>query len=76
MYAVVLININGILCTYLQNSKWWDVEADENGIVSGHSYTITDVQVIQMTNGQYVQLLRIRNPWANDTEWNGDWSDL
>ena len=51
------------------------MEADENGIVSGHSYTITDVQVIQTSNGQYVQLLRIRNPWANDTEWNGDWSD-
>ncbi|XP_072038054.1 calpain-A-like [Amphiura filiformis] len=58
-----------------KNSKWWDVEADENGIVSGHSYTVTDVQVIQTSNGQYVQLLRIRNPWANDTEWNGDWSD-
>jgi len=25
--------------------------------------------------GKSVQLLRIRNPWGNDREWNGAWSD-
>lgn len=58
-----------------KNSDWQNTKANENGIVTGHSYTITDVQVIQMTNGQYVQLVRVRNPWANATEWKGDWSD-
>lgn len=41
-----------------------------NGLVRGHAYTVT--KVIEL-NGE--QLIRIRNPWGNEVEWNGAWSD-
>lgn len=41
-----------------------------NGLVRGHAYTITKVLEY---NG--IQLIRIRNPWGNEVEWNGAWSD-
>ncbi|CAF0859466.1 unnamed protein product [Brachionus calyciflorus] len=45
-----------------------------NGLVRGHAYTITKVATVEC-NGRCVQLLRIRNPWGNDVEWKGAWSD-
>ncbi|XP_006811804.1 calpain clp-1-like, partial [Saccoglossus kowalevskii] len=50
-------------------------EADEHGLVSGHAYTVTSVRRVQTRHGDYVNLLRVRNPWGNATEWNGNWSD-
>ena len=50
--------------------------ADDSGIVSGHAYTITDAQVVHLEKKKkVVKLLRVRNPWGNATEWQGDWSD-
>lgn len=45
-----------------------------NGLVKGHAYSITGMR---MVNGPYgmVCLMRIRNPWGNQQEWNGPWSD-
>jgi calpain, invertebrate len=42
-----------------------------NGLVKGHAYTIT--KLAETSNGN--KLIRIRNPWGNDVEWNGAWSD-
>ena len=28
-----------------------------------------------MKDGHKVNLVRIRNPWGNDVEWNGSWND-
>jgi calpain, invertebrate len=41
-----------------------------NGLVRGHAYTITRIMEL---NGE--KLIRIRNPWGNEVEWNGAWSD-
>ena len=32
------------------------------------------MRVVDGPNGQ-VCLLRVRNPWGNEQEWNGPWSD-
>jgi len=45
-----------------------------NGLVRGHAYTVTTVKYVNV-RGWDIQLLRIRNPWGNDVEWKGAWSD-
>lgn len=30
---------------------------------------------VPMKEGNKVNLVRIRNPWGNDVEWNGSWND-
>ncbi|KAL5965764.1 Calpain-A [Taenia solium] len=45
-----------------------------NGLIRGHAYSITKVAQVDTTSGS-VQLLRLRNPWGNEAEWKGRWSD-
>ncbi|VDK74362.1 unnamed protein product [Anisakis simplex] len=45
-----------------------------DGLVKGHAYSITGMRMVDTPEGK-VPLLRIRNPWGNEQEWNGDWSD-
>jgi len=45
-----------------------------NGLVKGHAYTITKVTEISV-NGSSTKLIRCRNPWGNEVEWKGAWSD-
>ncbi|VDK78161.1 unnamed protein product [Onchocerca ochengi] len=44
------------------------------GLVKGHAYSITGMRMVETRRGK-IPLLRIRNPWGNEQEWNGDWSD-
>lgn len=48
------------------------------GLIRGHAYSITKVQFVDIqtpnTTGK-IPLLRLRNPWGNEAEWNGPWSD-
>lgn len=44
------------------------------GLIKGHAYTITSVQKVH-ARGREVELVRIRNPWGNEREWEGAWSD-
>jgi len=44
-----------------------------NGLVRGHAYTIT--KIVDLKNYQNDKLIRIRNPWGNEVEWKGAWSD-
>ncbi|KAK9692429.1 hypothetical protein RND81_09G263800 [Saponaria officinalis] len=47
-----------------------DVHVSASGIVQGHAYSILQVREIDSH-----KLVQIRNPWANEVEWNGPWSD-
>ncbi|KAJ3692452.1 hypothetical protein LUZ60_012802 [Juncus effusus] len=47
-----------------------DVGVSASGIVQGHAYSILQVREV---DGH--KLVQIRNPWANEVEWNGPWSD-
>ncbi|XP_010552284.1 PREDICTED: calpain-type cysteine protease DEK1 [Tarenaya hassleriana] len=47
-----------------------DVHVSSSGIVQGHAYSVLQVREI---DGH--KLVQIRNPWANEVEWNGAWSD-
>uniref|UniRef100_A0A5K3EIE5 Calpain catalytic domain-containing protein n=1 Tax=Mesocestoides corti TaxID=53468 RepID=A0A5K3EIE5_MESCO len=51
------------------------VEAElPNGLIRGHAYSITKIANVTTASGP-VQLIRIRNPWGNEAEWKGRWSD-
>lgn len=49
-----------------------------NGLIKGHAYSITSVKLVQVDTVRVqgrIPLVRIRNPWGNEAEWNGAWSD-
>jgi len=48
----------------------------EDGIVYGHAYSILDVKdVTAKADGAVTTLYKCRNPWGNEKEWSGAWSD-
>ncbi|XP_035893649.1 calpain-B-like [Anopheles stephensi] len=51
--------------------------ATKEGLLRGHSYSITKVHTIAglVADGDQIRLLRVRNPWGTGVEWNGKWSD-
>lgn len=62
------------------------IDADESsreeitpqGLVKGHAYSITKVQMVNIQTirkSGMIELLRLRNPWGGDVEWNGAFSD-
>jgi len=50
----------------------------DTGLICGHAYSITSVKLVNVQTpkmkGQ-LPMVRIRNPWGNEVEWNGAWSD-
>lgn len=47
-----------------------------NGLVSSHAYSLTKCIEIKVGNGQNkIKLMRLRNPWGNEKEWKGAFSD-
>lgn len=49
-------------------------EQSDEGLVSGHAYSILDVREILDSRGRIARILKIRNPWGK-FEWNGGFSD-
>merc|ERR1719161_76968 len=41
-----------------------------DGLVEGHAYSLLHVREVKG-----FKLICMRNPWGNDKEWNGAWSD-
>ncbi|KRX00415.1 hypothetical protein PPERSA_03636 [Pseudocohnilembus persalinus] len=46
----------------------------DNGVVSGHAYSILDHAVVQDNEGNECRILKLRNPWGSH-EWTGKFSD-
>eukprot|EP00746_Dinoflagellata_sp_MGD_P133672 gnl/MRDRNA2_/MRDRNA2_67418_c0_seq1.p1 gnl/MRDRNA2_/MRDRNA2_67418_c0~~gnl/MRDRNA2_/MRDRNA2_67418_c0_seq1.p1 ORF type:complete len:269 (+),score=44.49 gnl/MRDRNA2_/MRDRNA2_67418_c0_seq1:134-940(+) len=47
-----------------------DTDKREDGLVEGHAFSF--ISAFQQGD---IRLVRLRNPWGNDREWNGAWSD-
>ncbi|CAH8514697.1 unnamed protein product [Schistosoma intercalatum] len=49
-----------------------------NGLIMGHAYSITSVKMLDISipnkTGK-IPLVRVRNPWGDESEWKGAWSD-
>lgn len=56
-----------------------EVEAvTPQGLIKGHAYSITKVQAVDIATTRLtgkIQLIRLRNPWGDGSEWNGPFSD-
>ncbi|XP_044730408.1 calpain-B-like isoform X3 [Chrysoperla carnea] len=76
-----------LLKAYERNSLMGcSIEPDPNvleaetsqGLIRGHAYSITRVSYVDIETPNTVgkiPLIRLRNPWGNEAEWNGPWSD-
>ncbi|KAA3678062.1 calpain, invertebrate [Paragonimus westermani] len=55
------------------------IEAElPNGLIMGHAYSVTSVKVVNVSipgRSGDIPLVRVRNPWGNEAEWKGAWSD-
>ena len=49
-------------------------EAETDGIVMGHAYTLLSVAQVTDAEGTAHKLVKLRNPWGSG-EWQGRWSD-
>ncbi|KAL3315499.1 calpain 2, (m II) large subunit [Cichlidogyrus casuarinus] len=66
---------NSLMACSIQATDQSSIEAKlPNGLVMGHAYSITSVSTVKVS-GNRLPLLRIRNPWGDDVEWRGAWSD-
>ncbi|KAI3388643.1 hypothetical protein SNEBB_005725 [Seison nebaliae] len=45
-----------------------------NGLVINHAYALIDIRFMKHDFGEEY-LIRIKNPWADHTEWKGAWGD-
>ncbi|XP_055707120.1 calpain-B-like isoform X4 [Phlebotomus papatasi] len=80
LYSILLKGMerNSMMgCSLEPDPHVLEAETSE-GLIRGHAYSITKVQMVDIvtpnTSGK-IPLLRLRNPWGNDAEWNGPWSD-
>ncbi|CAB3374133.1 Hypothetical predicted protein [Cloeon dipterum] len=49
-----------------------------DGLIMGHAYSVTKVQYVDIKTPRVsgkIPLIRLRNPWGNEVEWKGAWSD-
>ncbi|XP_041353027.1 calpain-A-like isoform X3 [Gigantopelta aegis] len=50
----------------------------ENGLIVGHAYSVTAIKLVDINTPRMsgkMPMVRIRNPWGNEAEWKGAWSD-
>ena len=47
-----------------------------NGLISDHAYSVLSAYVVKNADGsEKAKLFLMRNPWGNDGNFNGSWSD-
>lgn len=77
MYLCLLQEGSMMGCSIEPDPRVLEAETRE-GLIKGHAYSITKATMVDIstpnTSGK-IPLLRLRNPWGNETEWNGAWSD-
>lgn len=45
------------------------------GLVTGHAYSLLEAREVKVDSGERLKMVRLRNPWGNDKEWEGAWAD-
>jgi len=60
--------------TLIASSLGEGEEENDDGIISGHAYSVVSIHEFVTNENEQVRLLKLRNPWGHG-EWTGDWSD-
>ena len=47
----------------------------ETGLFGGHAYSLIATAMVIGSNGKQYRIVQVRNPWGDEQEWNGLWSD-
>ncbi|CAD8121740.1 unnamed protein product [Paramecium sonneborni] len=50
-------------------------EIEQLGLIRNHAYSVLNFRTIKLPTKEEIQLIQLKNPYGNDQEWNGDWSD-
>lgn len=76
MYQYLLENQSQFICTAGIDSTTGALGEvlNDNGLYSGHEYSLIGCYEVFYNDGAIQQLVKIRNPWG-EGEYNGDWSD-
>jgi len=64
-------------CSLEPDPNQWEAKTSD-GLVRGHAYSVTKVVKARIETPKVtgeIPLVRVRNPWGNEVEWNGSWSD-
>jgi len=64
-------------CSLEPDPNQWEAQT-EVGLVRGHAYSVTKVVKARIETPRVtgeIPMVRVRNPWGNQVEWNGAWSD-
>ncbi|KAK8393984.1 hypothetical protein O3P69_006289 [Scylla paramamosain] len=68
-----------LLTCCVPSAKKSGTDQTETGLISSHSYCVTGVRrwkvKVPSRWKSYVELVRLRNPWGDEMEWRGAWSD-
>ncbi|KAI6657713.1 Calpain-9-like [Oopsacas minuta] len=64
-----------ISCSIIPQDKSSGEVKLDNGLIAGHAYTVTDARSVHIPKQGMLEMVRVRNPWGNEREWKGDWSD-
>lgn len=67
-------NAQNFVLTCFTKSTEVSEEQSNEGLVSGHAYSILDVREVVDSRGKVRMIVQIRNPWGK-FEWKGDFSD-
>ena len=49
-----------------------------NGLIKGHAYSVTKACLADIATPRVqgkIPMVRVRNPWGNEAEWKGAFSD-
>jgi len=60
-----------MFCTIMGQSE----AVRRDGLIEGHAYTLISAREIHSEKMGLLNLVKVRNPWGNEIEWTGDWSD-
>jgi calpain len=69
---------NSLICCSMDAKEDEVEELTPQGLVKGHAYSITKIKFANIkmpkSSGK-IELIRLRNPWGNEVEWKGNFSD-